>query len=71
MCSRTWRAGLTLDDLKIFPMLALNEAVREAVESGAGATAGKLRAIPIDLPPPRFYPGATATGTCAWGSGRW
>jgi DNA-binding transcriptional LysR family regulator len=60
------REGLTLDDLKIFLVLPVNEAVREAVESGAGATiisehvvassvaAGKLRAIPIDLPPRDF-----------------
>jgi DNA-binding transcriptional LysR family regulator len=60
------REGLTLGDLKIFLVLPVNEAVREAVESGAGATiisehvvassvaAGKLRAIPIDLPPRDF-----------------
>ncbi len=60
------REGLTLDDLKIFLVLPVNEAVREAVEAGAGATiisehvvassvaAGKLRAIPIDLPPRDF-----------------
>jgi DNA-binding transcriptional LysR family regulator len=60
------RAGLSLDDLKIFLVLPGNEAVREAVEAGAGATivsehvvasaiaAGKLRAYPIDLPPRAF-----------------
>jgi DNA-binding transcriptional LysR family regulator len=60
------REGLTLDQLKIFLVLPVNEAVREAVEAGAGATiisehvvasavaAGKLRAIPIDLPPRDF-----------------
>jgi DNA-binding transcriptional LysR family regulator len=57
------REGLTLDDLRIFLVLPHNEAVREAVEAGAGATivsehvvasalaAGRLRANPIDLPP--------------------
>ncbi len=56
------RAGLTLDDLNIFLVLPSNEAVREAVEAGAGATivsrhvvasaiaAGKLAEIPIELP---------------------
>jgi DNA-binding transcriptional LysR family regulator len=60
------REGLTLRDLRIFLVLPVNEAVREAVEAGAGATiisehvvassvaAGKLRAIPIDLPPRDF-----------------
>jgi DNA-binding transcriptional LysR family regulator len=60
------REGLGLDELKIFLVLPVNEAVREAVEAGAGATiisehvvasavaAGKLRAIPIDLPPRDF-----------------
>jgi DNA-binding transcriptional LysR family regulator len=60
------REGLTLGELKIFLVLPVNEAVREAVEAGAGATiisehvvasavaAGKLRAIPIDLPPRDF-----------------
>jgi DNA-binding transcriptional LysR family regulator len=60
------REGLSLRDLRIFLVLPVNEAVREAVESGAGATiisehvvassvaAGKLRAIPIDLPPRDF-----------------
>ena len=56
------REGLLLDDLNIFLVLPGNEAVREAVEAGAGATiisrhvvasaitAGKLAEIPIDLP---------------------
>ncbi len=56
------REGLTLDDLNIFLVLPSNEAVREAVEAGAGATvisrhvvasaisAGKLSEIPIALP---------------------
>lgn len=60
------RDGLTLDDLRIFLVLPGNEAVREAVEAGAGATmisehvvasaiaAGRLKAIPIDLPPRDF-----------------
>lgn len=54
--------GLTLDDLRIFLVLPSNEAVREAIEAGAGATvisrhvvasavaAGKLIEIPIELP---------------------
>lgn len=57
-----FREGLTLDDLNIFLVLPSNEAVREAIEAGAGATiisrhvvasaitAGKLVEIPIDLP---------------------
>ncbi len=32
------REGLSLDDLNIFLVLPSNEAVREAVEAGAGAT---------------------------------
>ena len=60
------REGITFEELKIFLVLPVNEAVREAVEAGAGATiisehvvasavaAGKLRAIPIDLPPRDF-----------------
>lgn len=56
------REGLSLSDLPIFLELPGNEAVREAVEAGAGATivsehvvarglaAGVLRAIAIDLP---------------------
>jgi DNA-binding transcriptional LysR family regulator len=60
------REGLTLDDLKVFLVLPGNEAVREAVEAGAGATIisehvvasaiadGRLKSIPIDLPPRDF-----------------
>jgi DNA-binding transcriptional LysR family regulator len=56
------REGLTLDDLNIFLVLPSNEAVREAVEAGAGATvisrhvvassiaAGTLAEIPTELP---------------------
>jgi DNA-binding transcriptional LysR family regulator len=56
------REGLSLEDLNIFLVLPSNEAVREAVEAGAGATiisrhvvasaiaAGKLSEIPIELP---------------------
>ena len=56
------REGLTLDDLNIFLELPGNEAVREAVEAGAGATiisrhvvasaiaAGTLTEIPMELP---------------------
>jgi DNA-binding transcriptional LysR family regulator len=58
--------GLTLDDLRVFLVLPGNEAVRVAVEAGAGATiisehvvaaaiaAGRLKAVPIDLPPREF-----------------
>jgi DNA-binding transcriptional LysR family regulator len=58
--------GLTLDDLRVFLVLPSNEAVREAVEAGACATiisehvvasaiaAGRLKALPIDLPPRDF-----------------
>ena len=60
------RTGLTLDDLRVFFVLPGNEAVREAVEAGAGATiisehvvasaiaAGRLKSTPIDLPPRDF-----------------
>ena len=60
------REGLTLDDLNIFLVLPDNEAIREAVESGAGATIisehvvasaiarGTLRANPIALSPRDF-----------------
>ena len=56
------REGLSLDDLNIFLELPGNEAVREAVEAGVGATiisrhvvasaiaAGRLSEIPIELP---------------------
>jgi len=54
--------GLSLDDLNIFLVLPGNEAIREAVEAGTGATiisehvvasaiaVGTLRVHPIDLP---------------------
>jgi len=60
------RQGLSLDDLNIFLVLPSNEAVREAVESGAGATiisrhvvasaiaAGTLVEIPLELPQREF-----------------
>jgi DNA-binding transcriptional LysR family regulator len=56
------REGLSLDDLNIFLVLPSNEAVREAIVAGAGATiisrhvvasaiaAGSLIEIPIELP---------------------
>lgn len=58
--------GLMLEDLRIFLVLPSNEAIREAVEAGAGATIisehvvardleeGRLRAIPITLPQREF-----------------
>jgi DNA-binding transcriptional LysR family regulator len=61
-----FREGLTLDDLNIFLVLPSNEAVREAIEAGVGATiisrhvvasaisAGTLTAIPIELPPREY-----------------
>lgn len=60
------RQGLLLDELNIFLVLPGNEAVREAVESGAGATvisrhvvasaiaAGTLVEIPLELPQREF-----------------
>lgn len=54
--------GLSLDDLNISLVLPANEAVREAIEAGAGATIisrhvvasaieeGRLRELPINLP---------------------
>jgi len=60
------REGLSLDDLDISLVLPSNEAVREAIEAGAGATvisrhvvasaiaAGKLVEIPIKLPQREF-----------------
>ncbi len=60
------RRGYRLEDLRIFLVLPSNEAVREAVEAGAGATiisehvvasaieAGRLRALPVNLPPRDF-----------------
>jgi hypothetical protein len=57
------REGFSLDDLKIFPVLPRNEAVREAVESAAGAiAAGRLRAQST-CRPRDFTWCATATGT--------
>jgi DNA-binding transcriptional LysR family regulator len=56
------RQGLSLNDLSIFLVLPGNEAIREAVEAGTGATIisehvvasalaiGTLRSHPIDLP---------------------
>ena len=58
--------GLSLEDLNIFLVLPANEAVREAVEAGVGATiisrhvvasaiaAGTLVEIPIELPQREF-----------------
>ncbi len=58
--------GLSFDDLRIVLVLPGNEAVREAVESGAGATiisehvvasaiaAGRLKSRPIAMPPRDF-----------------
>jgi DNA-binding transcriptional LysR family regulator len=60
------REGLVPDDLNIFLVLPSNEAVREAVEAGVGATiisrhvvasaiaAGRLTEIPIELPPREY-----------------
>jgi DNA-binding transcriptional LysR family regulator len=60
------RERLTIEDLRIFLVLPGNEAVREAVEAGAGATiisqhvvgaaiaAGRLTAVPIQLPAREF-----------------
>ncbi|WP_307155680.1 LysR family transcriptional regulator [Rhodopseudomonas julia] len=56
------RDGIKVDDLAISLVLPSNEAVREAVEAGAGATiisehvvaaslgSGRLQSVPIDLP---------------------
>ena len=58
--------GLSLDDLNISLVLPSNEAVREAIEAGAGATvisrhvvasaiaAHTLTAIPVELPPREY-----------------
>jgi DNA-binding transcriptional LysR family regulator len=58
--------GLSLDNLNISLVLPSNEAVREAIEAGAGATvisrhvvasaiaAGTLSAVPVDLPPREY-----------------
>jgi DNA-binding transcriptional LysR family regulator len=60
------REGLSLDDLNISLVLPSNEAVREAIEAGAGATvisrhvvasaiaARTLSAIPVELPPREY-----------------
>jgi DNA-binding transcriptional LysR family regulator len=60
------RENVSLDELRIFLVLPSNEAVREAVEAGAGATiisehvverdiaAGALKPIAIDLPQREF-----------------
>lgn len=60
------RDGLSLSDLRIALVLPSNEAVREAIEAGAGATivsrnvvasaisSGTLKAIPVDLPPREY-----------------
>jgi DNA-binding transcriptional LysR family regulator len=60
------REKLTLDDLNISLVLPSNEAVREAIEAGAGATvisrhvvasaitAGTLTAVPVELPPREY-----------------
>jgi DNA-binding transcriptional LysR family regulator len=60
------REGLTLDSLNVSLVLPSNEAVREAIEAGAGATiisrhvvasaisAGTLKAIPVELPPREY-----------------
>jgi DNA-binding transcriptional LysR family regulator len=60
------REGLSLDDLTICLVLPSNEAVREAIEAGAGATvisrhvvasaiaARALTAIPVELPPREY-----------------
>ncbi len=60
------RENLTLDDLNIALVLPSNEAVREAIEAGAGATiisrhvvasavaAGTLAAMPDNLPPREY-----------------
>ncbi|QKC85864.1 LysR family transcriptional regulator [Mesorhizobium sp. NZP2077] len=56
------REGISLADLQVFLVLPSNEAVRQAVEAGAGATIiselvvgravaeGSLRSVPIELP---------------------
>jgi len=61
-----FQEGLTLADLNIFLVLPSNEAVREAIEAGIGATiisrhvvasaiaVGTLTAIPIELPPREY-----------------
>ncbi|MEW5424436.1 LysR substrate-binding domain-containing protein [Amorphus sp. 3PC139-8] len=58
--------GADMERLRVFLVLPSNEAVREAVEAGAGATvisehvvarelaAGRLKALPVDLPEREF-----------------
>ena len=60
------RMKVPFEDLRIVLVLPSNEAVREAVEAGAGVTiiseqvaaasveAGRLRAVPVDLPEREF-----------------
>ena len=60
------RHGLSFDELQVFLVLPSNEAVRQAVEAGAGATIisehvvarsiaeGTLRQIPLSLPPREY-----------------
>ncbi len=60
------REGLSLDELNISLVLPSNEAIREAIEAGAGATvisrhvvasaiaARTLTAIPVELPPREY-----------------
>ncbi len=60
------RQGLSLEELQVFLVLPSNEAVRQAVEAGAGATIvservvarslaeGTLRHVPLDLPVREF-----------------
>lgn len=60
------KSGLTLEDLQIFLALPSNEAVRQAVEAGAGATIvservvarslaeGTLQRVPVDIPSREF-----------------
>ena len=60
------RHGLSFDELQVFLVLPSNEAVRQAVEAGAGATIisehvvvrsiaeGMLRHIPLALPPREY-----------------
>jgi DNA-binding transcriptional LysR family regulator len=60
------REGLSLEDLNVSLVLPSNEAVREAIEAGVGATvisrhvvasaiaAGTLTAIPVELPPREY-----------------
>lgn len=61
------KAGIKWSELNIVLELPSNEAVREAVEAGAGATlisrhvaatsmeTGRLRALPLDVPPRSYH----------------